>query len=148
MLLDTGPLVAVLDAGDQWHQACAEVWPELLDRCITIEAVVTEASHLVGRGGASASLPLRFLLSAEIPILGLEPELHRHALDLMDRYADVPMDYADAGLVAVADALRIETVFTLDRRGFGAYRPGWASKGEGFRVVPEGVGLPSKHRRG
>ncbi len=67
VLLDTGPLVAVLDARDQWHARCLAVWPELVHRCVTTEAVVTEACHLVLRGGAPANLPLDFLLAADIP---------------------------------------------------------------------------------
>ena len=86
------------------------------------EAVVTEASHLALRGGGGAELPLEFLLTAGIPILGLEAGGQRRAAVLMKRYADVPMDYADATLVALAEALHISQVFTTDRRGFAAYR--------------------------
>jgi predicted nucleic acid-binding protein len=122
VLLDTGPIVATLDAGDQWHERCVDLWDAVLDRCLTTEAVVTEACHLVGRGGAAAALPLEFLLAADIPILGLELGLQRHAARLMTRYAQLPMDYADAGLVTLADALNVATVFTTDRRGFSTYR--------------------------
>ena len=135
VLLDTGPIVAALDGNDQWHASCRDTWQHIADRCITTEAVVTEACHLVHRGGASASLPLEFLLAARIPILGLELALHRHAARLMVRYKSLPMDYADAGLVALADALRLEIIFTTDRRGFGVYRK---ATGTGFELVPVG----------
>ena len=46
------------------------------------------------------------------------------AAALMERYRDVPMDYADATLVALAEELDADTVFTLDRRGFSTYRLG------------------------
>ena len=133
VLLDTGPIVATLDRTDQWHARCAAALETVLDRCVTTEAVVTEACHLLQRGGAAAALPLEFLLAAQIPILGLEPGLHRHAARLMDRYADVPMDYADATLVALSDALDLSTVITTDRRGFGAYRK---SRGKSFELLP------------
>lgn len=122
VLLDTGPLVAVLDARDQWHAQCAAVWPDVIHRCITTEAVVAEACHLVLRGGAPASLPLDFLLSADIPIVAIPAGGHRRAKSLMATYGSLPMDYADATLVALAEALRLRTVFTIDRRGFAAYR--------------------------
>ena len=134
VLLDTGPIVATLDRGDQWHLSCAAAWETVLDRCVTTEAVVTEACYLVQRGGATAALPLEFLLAAEVPILSLEPGLHRHAARLMNRYADLPMDYADASLVALADALDLGTVVTTDRRGFSAYR---RSRGAGFEILPQ-----------
>lgn len=133
VLLDTGPIVATLDAGDQWHARCVDLWDTVLDRCLTTEAVVTEACHLAARGRAAAALPLEFLLAAGIPIVGLESGLQRHAARLMNRYAQLPMDYADAGLVALADALDVATVFTVDRRGFGTYR---RARGGRFGIVP------------
>lgn len=133
MLLDTGPLVAVLDARDQWHERCADAFPALVHRCLTTEAVVAEACHLALRGGAGASPPLDFLLAAHIPIIGIETGGHRRAASLMGRYSALPMDYADAALVAIAEALELSTVFTLDRKGFSAYR---GAGGGRFTVVP------------
>ena len=123
----------MLDAADQWHARCVPAWHELADRCLTTEAVVTEASHLVARGKASATLPLEFLLAVGIPIIDLESSGHTHAIHLMHRYANVPMDYADATLVVVADALKLHTVFTTDRRGFRAYR---RNNGTKFTLEP------------
>lgn len=133
VLLDTGPLVAALDAGDQWHEVTVAHWPELVARCLTTEAVLTEATHLIQRGGRAA-LPLEFVLTAEIPVIGLETSGLRRALSLMEQYARVPMDYADATLVAVAEGLGLTTVFTTDRRGFRAYRP---PRGRRFAILPE-----------
>jgi predicted nucleic acid-binding protein len=133
VLLDTGPVVALLDRKDPWHRACLEQWNGCRDRCLTTEAVVTEATHLVARGGAPAHVPLDFLVAAKVPILGLERPGHEHAAKLMRRYHDVPMDYADATLVVVADAVMILQVFTLDRRGFRAYR---RRDGRAFELLP------------
>lgn len=133
VLLDTGPIVATLDASDQWHRSCADSVLELIERCVTTEAVVTEACHMVGRGRARASLVLDFLLDADVPILSLDRSALRHAARLMDRYAKVPMDFADAALVTLADGLQLGTVLTTDRRGFRAYRP---ASGKAFRVFP------------
>jgi uncharacterized protein len=133
VLLDTGPLVAVLDSADQWHATCADAWYEVVQRCITTEACVTEASQLVGRAGA-ASLPLEMVLAAGVPVVSLERPGHEQAVRLMRRYATLPMDYADATLVVVADALRLHTVFTMDRKGFRTYRRG---DGSAFRMLPD-----------
>jgi hypothetical protein len=132
VLLDTGPIVAFLDVRDRWHETCSPLWRELADRCLTTEAVITEASHLIGRGGSPA-LPLELVLEAGIPAVGLETRAQRHAASLLRRYESVPMDYADATLVTVAHALGLSTVFTLDRRGFRAYR---AAEGAAFRLLP------------
>ena len=134
ILLDTGPLVAALDRSDQWHGACAGVMEDLVARCVTTEAVVTEACHMVGRGGARASLVIDFLLAAEVPVLALDPGALRHAARLMDRYANMPMDFADASLVVLAEALDLNTALSTDRRGFRAYR---ATRGAPFKLLPE-----------
>ena len=52
---------------------------------------------------------------------------------LMQKYRDLPMDLADASVVAVAEHEGISKVFTLDRRGFGVYRLG---RGGRFSVIP------------
>ena len=132
VLLDAGPIIAYLHTRDQWHASCAPLWPTLIERLVTTEAVLTEACYLALRAG-SAALPLEFLLDAEVPILGLDRERHTLAARLMRRYADLPMDYADASLVALADALAISRAFTTDRRGFGTYR---GARGRAFDLLP------------
>lgn len=134
VLLDTGPLVSVLDARDQWHARCLAVWPEVVHRCVTTEAVVTEACHLVLRGRAPANLPLDFLLAADIPIMALPTGGHRRVKALMATYRSVPMDYADATLVALGEALKVRTVFTTDRRGFRTYR---LTPRQSFALIPD-----------
>ena len=136
ILLDAGPIVATLDASDQWHRSCAESVIALIERCVTTEAVVTEACHMVGRGRARSSLVLDFLLDADVPILSLDRSALRHAARLMDRYANVPMDFADAALVTLADGLQLETVLTTDRRGFRAYR---RASGQAFHIHPSEI---------
>ena len=133
VLLDTGPLVATLDARDRWHGRCAATWPDVLGRCVTVEAVVTEACHLVARGGGPAHVPLDFLLAAGIPIVALDVRGARRAASLMRRFARLPMDFADAALVAVAEALDATTAFTIDRRGFSTYLP---PRGKRFTLLP------------
>jgi predicted nucleic acid-binding protein len=134
MLLDTGPLVAALNARDQWHGHVAAEWPALVDRCITTEAVVTEACHLSAERGGSRTRPLEFLLTTDVPIVAVRLPVHRQCLLLMQKYSDTPMDYADATLVALSDILGIRRVFTTDRRGFGAYR---GARGVPFEVLPK-----------
>ena len=133
VLLDTAPLVALFNARDQWHARTATLWPDLVGRCVTTEAIVAEASHLVLRATGNAFAPLEFLLAAGIPIEPLNSAGHRRAVRLMQQYQDLPMDYGDATLVVLAEALGIGDVFTTDRRGFTAYRAPRAAR---FRIFP------------
>ena len=52
---------------------------------------------------------------------------------LMEKYRDVPMDYADATLVALGEEIGSDAVFTLDRRGFSTYR---LNQRKAFQIVP------------
>lgn len=52
---------------------------------------------------------------------------------LMEKYRNVPMDYADATLVALGEELGTDRVFTLDHRGFSAYR---LNQRKPFRLLP------------
>jgi predicted nucleic acid-binding protein len=57
----------------------------------------------------------------------------RQVAGLMEKYQDLPMDFADATLVALAEESQIDQVFTLDRRGFSTYR---LHGRKSFRVIP------------
>jgi hypothetical protein len=52
---------------------------------------------------------------------------------LMEQYADLPMDFADASLVILAERLRVFNIFTLDRRGFSVFRP---RNAQAFEIFP------------
>ncbi|MGH7655259.1 MAG: type II toxin-antitoxin system VapC family toxin [Gemmatimonadaceae bacterium] len=133
MLLDTGPIVATLDSRDQWHRTSIGAIERYADRCITSEAVVTEACYFASRTGRSGAVALDMLLDLGIPVVSVEHRGLHACARLMDRYASVPMDFADATLVALAEVFTIREVLTLDRRGFAVYR---STRGEPFRVVP------------
>ena len=133
VLLDAGPLIGLLNPRDSWHDVSVEAWQGLADFCVTTESVLAEACHLMLRGRQAAALPLEAVLDARIPIVALDDVGHRYAARLMRHYATLPMDYADASLVVLAEALGTARVFTTDRRGFSVYR---LSGGTGFEIVP------------
>lgn len=122
-LLDTGPLVAYLNASDKHHQAVSEVWDSFRGRVITTSAVVTEAMHFVSAGAEGPRYLSGLITACEIEVFDLcrPPELGEAVL-LMERYADTPMDFADATLVLLSEAVEITEILTLDRRGFATYR--------------------------
>lgn len=131
--MDTGPLVAYLVADDPAHEEVAAVWDAFRGHVVTTSAVVTEAMHFVV-AAPSGPRHLADLVSASVTqvydLCG-PAELHEAAA-LMETYTDTPMDFADATLVLLAELLDLEDVFTLDRRGFSAFR---TRDGRALRLV-------------
>ena len=125
VLVDTGPLVALLDPSDAARPAC-RVCLEALERSdlVTTEAVVTEAAYLLDFSIQSQAALLELLASGRPRVEALSPRDRLRAAELLGKYADLPMDYADATLVVLAERLRARRVFTLDRKDFAVYRVG------------------------
>jgi predicted nucleic acid-binding protein len=132
VLVDAGPLVALLDRSDPDHQACRSALTAVRDPLATVWPAVTEAMYLLGRVSWPAQDALWELLE-EVKILPLEPRDTRRMRALMEKYRSLPMDLADAALVAVAEREMIRAIFTLDGRDFGVYRPARIGR---FSVIP------------
>src|SRR6187549_1509050 len=122
-LIDTGPLVAYADAADPAHDLVAATLNGFVGRLYTTAAVVTEAMHLVGEDADGPATLAGFLVASGTAVEALmaPPDLQQ-AVQLMDKYRDTPMDFADATLVLLADRLGVTEIATLDRRGFNTYR--------------------------
>ena len=121
--MDTGPLVAVFNRRDVHHAWALEQSRGFAAPLVTCEAVLTEAYHLLGRmpGGRQAFAAWLKQRRVVTPLaFGQEAEA---IAALLERYADLPMDFADACLVRLAETEGL-AVFTTDRRDFGVYRVG------------------------
>jgi predicted nucleic acid-binding protein len=133
VLVDTGAILGFLDRKDQWHTACAATFEQLRLPLMTSEAVLTELFHLVRGSRYDLQLAWHFVRSGAIMLTNIDHS-ELPALDLlMSRYSDLPMDFADATLVHLANRERISTVFTTDHRDFQTYR---MNGGRRFRVLP------------
>lgn len=143
-LIDTGPLVAYLDAADRAHGLVVRHLDRYTGGLATTSAVVTEAMHFVASAPSGPQLLAELVAASGLEVYDLcrPPELGAAAA-LMGRYEDAPMDFADATLVLLAEALRVEEVLTLDRRGFSTFR---TRRGKGFRLVLDEA-APGRRRR-
>ena len=122
-LLDTGPLVALLDAGDPAHDRVRQVLTSFRGIFVTTGAVLTEAFYLLRYARDGGKQLVEFIEHASpsvVDIFGLK-EL-RQIAQLMEKYADQPMDFADASLVLIAEESGPNEILTLDERGFRTYR--------------------------
>jgi predicted nucleic acid-binding protein len=131
-LLDTGPIIAFLDPQDEAHERIGNELEEFTGRLVTSSAVVVEAMHFLSGTRSGPALLVDFLVSSQAEIHECTSvEDLMQAAEWMAKYADTPMDFADATLVLLAKRLKINAVCTLDRRGFRTYRIGRKA----FRLV-------------
>jgi uncharacterized protein len=136
VLIDTGPLVALIDRGEERHTDCLAALREVRPPVLTTWPVVTEAMRLLRRGGWPAQRMLwELLASDDFELAALDPEEVARARALMEKYRDLSMALADATLVAMGERRRLRTVLTLDGR-FRVYRTGTRA---GFEVLPTPV---------
>jgi predicted nucleic acid-binding protein len=132
VLVDTGPLVAAIDADDPFHERCVETLEAITEPLFTVWPVISEAMHLVGAAVAQERL-WDVLEEEQLRLLAVETADFSSIRRLMRKYADLPMDLADAALVHVAARDGVHTVFTVDQTDFGLYRlPG----GRRLRLLP------------
>ena len=122
VIMDTGPWVALIDRGVGKHNQSVEWFRQFEGDIFSSEAVLTEVLYLLNFSAKAQSAAFDFVLNGAITIVASDLESLRKAKKLMAKYSDVPMDYADATLVCLADDLSIPHVVTFDVRGFGIYR--------------------------
>jgi len=121
IILDTGPLVALLNRRDRYHAWAAEQWSRITPPLLTCEAVLAETCHLIQpfRGNQAAVLDLVHcgVVSIEFRLASEMKAVSR----LLDKYRDVPMSLADGCLVRMAGLHNQSTILTLDS-DFKLYR--------------------------
>jgi len=131
VLVDAGFLVALLSRRDRNHQWASAQALQTPPPWTTCESVLSEGFHLIGSKGTG---PFAALLrrKAVVSVFGLDAEIGR-VLDLMDKYADVPMSLANACLVRMTETVADAILLTTDA-DFRIYRR------HGRQVVP--VAMP------
>jgi predicted nucleic acid-binding protein len=121
VLLDTGPLIALIDQQDRHHAWIRAQLDRMLPPLFTCEAVITEACYLAPRTGRPREEPLRLLARGVLRVSFDLDENYSQVSTLMERYANVPMSLADACLVRMSELLSDSLVLTLDH-DFRIYR--------------------------
>ena len=122
ILIDTGPIVALFDKDDRYHALCIEILKEIREPLVTTWPVVTECFYLLNFSWEVQDSLWLFIQRGGIGIYPVEKELVIRCRELMKQYCDLPMDLADATLVALAEVLEISKIFTLDHKDFSIYR--------------------------
>jgi predicted nucleic acid-binding protein len=123
-LVDAGPLIALLNSTDSYHTECRDLFRRLDRAFYTTLPAITEAMHFVGKHGGNRSRQALCSLIHSGDLLIEHPSPHEliRMCELIDKYSDCPMDFADASLVALAERLGLTRIFTVDYNDFSTYR--------------------------
>lgn len=122
ILVDAGPLVALVDRSDQNHSACVAAARTIREPLGTVWPVVAEAMSLLIDLPNGQDAVWEMLERSAIRLMRLDSDDIPRIRQLMRQYADRRMDLADAALVHVAERERLEAVFTVDHGDFQIYR--------------------------
>ena len=129
VVVDTGPIVAFLDADDQFHDWAKAQFARLRPPLLSCEAVLTEACFLTDRGGGDQSAVVQLVERGVLNVVRLFDSEAASISRLMRRYKNVPMSLADACLVRLVELTSQATLFTVDS-DFAIYRQ------KGRRLIP------------
>ena len=120
LLVDTGPLVAWFDADDAHHESVKRLLAGYDGELLSTWPVLTETCHLIAEPLVPAFM--QWVAMGGVTIADLPASAAPAMASRMGKYADLPMDLADASLIWLAENLGVLDVLTLDQRDFGVYR--------------------------
>lgn len=136
VLVDTGPLVAILSRADEHHLTCVKALRQLPGPLFSCWPVITEAVWLLRVYPRAVQQLLRSIGGGFVELLALTSLEAKAIAEVMKKYEDLRPQLADAALVYLADRHGIDTIFTLDQRDFSVYR---TARKRAFRILPESL---------
>ena len=123
-LVDTGAIVALINRADRYHSQAVRWFDGFRGQLLTTEAVITESAYLLrGRSEhqrAALDWVQRARKAGMLQVLPVED--HAALAGIIAKYADLPCDYADATLIALAERTGVLQIATIDQGDFSAYR--------------------------
>jgi predicted nucleic acid-binding protein len=135
-----GFLLALLDRDDRWHAPCVAAFGAARLPLATSAAVLAELFHLLGDEPRDVTAGWRLIRSGAVTLLPVDDADTAGLDELMAKYGDVPMDFADATLVHLARRESLTTILTIDNDDFETYRIEGRRR---FRILPGRV-LPAR----
>lgn len=133
LIVDTGPLVAALDASDPDHERCAGLLRDCQERRLVPVCVLVEAEYMLRPWPRAFPALLADFDSGALELLDLPKRWLLRAGDLLERYRDLSLGLVDATVIAAAEMLDEPKLATLDHRHFGVVRP---SHCEALQLLP------------
>lgn len=135
LIVDTGPLVAAADTVDPAHERCRRLLEAHPGPLVTTALVIAEAGWLIRRqlDNTAEALLYRSIAAGQIDVEDLSAADWIRISELIETYADVGLDAADASVIAIAERLDISSIATLDHRDFRIVRPAHV---DAFEILP------------
>lgn len=127
ILIDSGPLIALFDASDKYHDKAVNFIRTNKYPLVTTIASITETLHLLNFNRNAQIDFLEWIHKGAVEIHNIENSDFGSLKDLTVKYRDLPMDFADSCLVFLAEKLSLHTIATIDR-DFTIYRIGGKKK--------------------
>ena len=136
ILTDAGPLIAIVDRGEQHHEACVGCLTKFTAPMLTSWPAFTEAMYFLGEAGGWHIQETLWTLcdQGKLEIADHDSQARLRMHKLMEKYQDCPMDLADASLVVLAEDRGLRDIFTLDQQDFSIYR---IHGKQPFRIWPQ-----------
>ncbi|MEW5693077.1 MAG: PIN domain-containing protein [Candidatus Hydrogenedentota bacterium] len=113
-IIDAGPLIALFDASDKYHQKVKEYLKKYKGYLITTIPVITEATHLLDFNIQAQLDLLKWIELGGVSIFHITEEHIKRIIKLIEKYLDRPMDFADASLIVLAEELNINSIISVD----------------------------------
>ncbi|MDR3161987.1 MAG: PIN domain-containing protein [Spirochaetaceae bacterium] len=121
VLIDAGPLIALFDRDDKYHHRVRAFLEDYECRFVSTLAVLTEVSYMLNFSVHAQIDFLEWILRGGIRLEDIRRDDIARIITLVQKYHDVPMDFADATLVAAAEKTGIRSIISLDS-DFDIYR--------------------------
>ena len=121
VVVDSGPLIALFDAGDAHHDSALEFVRQSRAQLLSTMAVVTEAMYVLEDSLQARKNLLSWIQNGGLTLTEPESDDFERIGELIEKYADLPMDFTDAVVVALCERLGTNHVASVDR-DFTIYR--------------------------
>ena len=121
VLVDASALIALLDRDDAKHEQCVASLRRIREPLATVWPALTEAMHLLADTPRGPETLCDMVSDAVVKLLPVDDTEMGRVKELMQKYRDLPMDFADAVLVRVAERDHLTQILTFDR-DFELYR--------------------------
>lgn len=135
IIVDAGPLIALARQRDSKHRQCMTALKAMppTARIVTTVSALAEVFAVLPSTAQSINAVRTLLTGIPLAIEYIQSHELDRAFELMEKYVDLPMDFADAEIFVIAERRSVKTIFTLDRRDFSIYRPSHVKQ---FEIIP------------